>query len=88
MFSSFYKNLDPIYKKLERDFGFLTNYGFHFESREHHYVMPSVVFNDGTKKIQIGMHYDAHKRYFIWYKNLNQFTGLDILQIIKLIGKT
>ena len=69
-----------IYKKIRKDFDFLQDYSYFYHHYEHHNVMPSVVFSNGNKQIQIGMHYEDGKIFVIIYDYEGQLLGNDIIE--------
>lgn len=70
------------YKKIQRDFSFLTLYGYNFEHIEHHYIMPSVVFSNTSQRIQIGMNYEDGDIFILYYENLETFRWKNLLDDI------
>lgn len=79
--------MDSIYRTIRKDFDFLYHYGFSFDHDEHHYVMPSVVFSDGIRFLQIGMHYEDGKMFAILYNSKEQLIGTNLLDNINLEGR-
>ncbi len=79
--------MKSIYNKLRDDFEFISKYGFHFSYVEHHYVMPSVVFSDGTQRLQIGMHFDDGRMFVLFYEFKEQIRGESIIGNIKFLSR-
>lgn len=69
-----------IYDKIKKDFSVLIEYGYEFDHCEHHNVMPSVVFRNDEKKIQIGMHYDDRKMFVLYYSKKDQLLGNNLIE--------
>lgn len=58
-----------IYDKLYQDFNFLENYGYKFVMKLKHYTAPSIVFENDTSAIAIGVDYLAGRMYATFYEN-------------------
>lgn len=88
MFAAWWhEKLDSIYKNIKNDFAFLINYGFYYSCYEHHFVMPSVIFTNGIKRIQIGMNYEEKKMFVILYETKEQLCGNNLIEHIDVVGK-
>lgn len=79
--------MKSMYNRLKDDFEFINKYGFHFSYIEYHYVMPSVVFSDGTQRLQIGMHFDDGKMFVLFYKCKEQVRGEPIIGNVNFLSR-
>ena len=75
-----------IYKKIKTDFNYLEKYGYLFSHNVTHYIVPSVVFQDGKSSIRIGFNYESNRIYIQWFPSKGQLQGEQLFDLIDLHG--
>lgn len=77
-----------IYKKIYDDFAFLEEHGYTFSHKVIHYIVPSIVFEDGKSAIRIGFNYESKRIYIQWFPLKGTLYGEQLLDHIDLPGNS